>query len=70
MQTYYKAHYSAERWRDKVVLAVLVPGLGSKVGRKYREVVEMCLRADDELTSSEAGKLMETVVNTLQSIKV
>lgn len=70
LQTYYKAHYSAERWRDKVVLAVLVPGLGSKVGRKYREVVEMCLRADDELTSSEAGKLMETVVNTLQSIKV
>ncbi|KAK5990699.1 hypothetical protein PT974_08968 [Cladobotryum mycophilum] len=70
LQTYYKAHYSADRWRDKVVLAVLVPGLGNKMGRRYREVVEMCLRVGEELTSSEAGELMETVVSTLESIRV
>ncbi|KAJ4858731.1 prion-inhibition and propagation domain-containing protein [Trichoderma breve] len=70
LQTYYKAHYTAERWRDKVVLAVLVPGLGSKVGKRYREVVEMCLRVDDEMSSSEAGELMEEVVNKLESIRV
>ncbi|KAL7817820.1 prion-inhibition and propagation domain-containing protein [Trichoderma gracile] len=70
LQTYYKGHYSAERWRDKVVLAVLVPGLGSKVGRRYREVVEMCLRVDEDMSSSEAGELMEEVVNKLESIRV
>lgn len=70
LQTYYKAHYSADRWRDRVVLAALVPGLGSKVGGRYRGVVEMCLRAGDDLTSAEAGKLMETVVTTLESIRV
>ncbi|UKZ80875.1 hypothetical protein TrVFT333_008640 [Trichoderma virens FT-333] len=70
LQTYYKAHYSAERWRDKVVLAVLVPGLGSKIGKRYREVVEMCLRVDEEMSSSEAGELMEEVVNKLESIRV
>ncbi|CAM1506903.1 Fc.00g065440.m01.CDS01 [Cosmosporella sp. VM-42] len=70
LQTYYKAHYSAERWRDKVVLAVLVPGLGSKMGKRYREVVEMCLGAGEDITSSEAGKLMETVVTKLEGIRV
>lgn len=67
---YYKPHYSAERWRDKVVLPVLVPGLASKVGRRYKEVVEMCLGAGEDLPSSEASKLMETVVTTLESIRV
>lgn len=70
LQTYYKPHYSAERWRDKVVLAVLVPGLASKVGRRYKEVVEMCLGAGEDMSSSEAGKLMETVVTSLESIRV
>lgn len=70
LHTYHKPHYSADRWRDKVVLAVLVPGLGSKVGRRYREVVDMCLRAGDDLSSAEAGKLMETVVTKLESICV
>ncbi|KAH7329054.1 prion-inhibition and propagation-domain-containing protein [Stachybotrys elegans] len=70
LQPFYKAHYSAERWRDKVVLPVLVQGLSSKVGRKYKEVVEMCLGVGDDLTSSEAGKLMEKVVTTLESISV
>lgn len=70
LQTYHKPHYSAERWRDRVVLAVLVPGLGSKVGRRYAEVVELCLRANEEMTSAEAGTLMETVVSRLENIHV
>lgn len=70
LQTYHKPHYSAERWRDKVVLAVLVPGLGSKVGKRYREVVEMCLRVGEDLSSSDAGKVMEGVVAKLESIRV
>ncbi|UKZ59533.1 uncharacterized protein TrAtP1_000835 [Trichoderma atroviride] len=70
LQAYYKAHYSAERWRDKVVLAVLVPALGSKVGKVYKDVVEMCLRVDEDMTSIEAGELMEEVVSKLESIRV
>lgn len=70
LQAYHKPHYSADRWRDKVVLSALVPGLNSKVGRRYREVVEMCLKAGEHMTSSEAGKLMETVVSTLEGIRV
>lgn len=70
LRTYHKPHYSPERWRDKVVLAALVPALGSKVGRRYRGAVEMCLRAQENMTSEEAGKLMEEVVTTLEGIKV
>ncbi|KAI0136720.1 prion-inhibition and propagation-domain-containing protein [Xylariales sp. AK1849] len=70
LQTYYKPHYSAERWRDKIILPVLVPGLGNKTGRLYREVVERCLTAKDDITTEEAGQLMEGVVATLESINV
>jgi hypothetical protein len=70
LQTYYKPHYSAERWRDRVILPVLVPGLGSKTGRLYREVVEQCLGAREDLTSNEASQLMESVVSTLESIRI
>ncbi|KJZ78322.1 hypothetical protein HIM_02360 [Hirsutella minnesotensis 3608] len=70
LQTYYKPHYAADRWRDRVLLAVLVPGLASRVGRRYCSVVDMCLRVDEDLSSSEAGKLMETVVTTLEGICV
>lgn len=70
LQTYHKPHYSAERWRDKVVLAVLVQGLGSKVGKRYKETVEMCLKAGEDLSSGEAGKIMERVVSTLEGIRV
>lgn len=70
LQTYHKASYSAEKWRDRVVLAVLVPLLGSKVGRRYKEVVEMCLRAGPELDSSQASTLMEKVVTTLEGIRL
>jgi hypothetical protein len=70
LRDYHRPHYSAERWRDRVVVAVLAPGLGSKVGRRYREVVDMCLAVEEGLTSSEAASLMETVVNKLESIRV
>ena len=53
-----------------MVLAVLVPLLGSKVGRRYKEVVEMCLKAGPELDSSQASTLMEKVVTTLEGIRL
>lgn len=70
LQTYHKPTYTAEKWRDRVVLAVLVPGLGSKVGRRYRDIVEKCLKVTAEMTSSEAGKIMEEVVAGLENIRV
>ncbi|KAK8140232.1 hypothetical protein PG984_000298 [Apiospora sp. TS-2023a] len=70
LQTYYKPHYTAERWRDRVVLPVLVPGLGNRTGRVYREVVERCLTAPDDISGEEAGLLMEGVVAALESIHV
>ncbi|KAI1870214.1 hypothetical protein JX265_006384 [Neoarthrinium moseri] len=70
LTTYYKPHYSAERWRDKVILPVLVPGLGNKTGRLYKDVVERCLTVKDDITSEETGQLMEGLVATLESINV
>ncbi|KAF4977095.1 hypothetical protein FZEAL_6328 [Fusarium zealandicum] len=70
LQAYHKPHYSADRWRDKVVRAGLVPGLGSKVGRRYRHVVDKCLAVSEEMTSAEATKVMEEVVAALEGIKV
>lgn len=70
LQTFHKPHYAADRWRDKVLLAVLVPGLAPKVGRLYVSVVDACLRAGEDLGSGEAGKLLEMAVTTLESIRV
>lgn len=70
LQAYHRPHYSADRWRDKVVRAVLVPGLGSKVGRRYRDVVEKCLSVSEDMTSTEAAKVMEEVVTALEGIRV
>lgn len=70
LQTYHKPHYSAERFRDKVVIQNLVPNLNSKTGRLYREVVERCISAQEDLTGEEAGKLMEYVVGSLESLRV
>jgi hypothetical protein len=69
LQTYHKPHYSAERFREKVVVQNLVPNLGSKTGKLYREAVERCLFAREDLTSQEAGQLMEYVVGTLESLR-
>ncbi|QUC17922.1 uncharacterized protein UV8b_02163 [Ustilaginoidea virens] len=70
LQAYHRPQHSADRWRDKVVMAVLVPGLGSKVGKRYRETVEMCLQADEHMSNAEAAKIMGRVVSTLESIRV
>ncbi|KAF4988437.1 hypothetical protein FGRMN_9761 [Fusarium graminum] len=70
LQTYHKPHYSTDRWRDKVLRAALVPGLGSKVGRRYRDVVDRCLAVTEEMTSTEAANVMEEVVTTLEGIRV
>jgi hypothetical protein len=70
LQAYYKPHYSAQRFRDRVVLNLLVPGLGSKTGGLYRQVVEMCLGAEEEMGGIECHKLMEEVVGLLESLRV
>jgi len=70
LQGYYKPHYSPGKFREKVVLSILVPGLGSKTGSLYREVVERCLYAQDDMTGIESGNLMESVVATLESLRV
>jgi hypothetical protein len=70
LQTYHRSHYTAERFRDKVVVQNLVPNLGSKTGRLYREVVERCLFAREDLSSLEAGQLMEYVVSSLERLHV
>jgi hypothetical protein len=70
LQLYYKPHYSAERFRDKVVIQNLVPNLNSKTGRLYRDVVERCIFAKEDLSGQEASQLMEYVVSTLENIRV
>lgn len=69
LQPYHKPNYPAEKWR-KVVRSALVPSLGSKAGRIYREVVERCLSDNNSLSNVEADQLMESVVRDLESIRV
>lgn len=52
------------------MLLVLVPGLGSKTGSLYREVVLKCLSVKEDLIGAEAGNLMEYVVGTLENLRV
>jgi hypothetical protein len=70
LQIYHKPHYSARRFLERVVIQNLVPNLGSKTGRIYKEVVERCLAAPEDLTVQQAGELMETVVSSLESLRV
>jgi hypothetical protein len=70
LQSFHKPHYSAERFREKVVIQNLAPNLNSKTGRLYREVVERCIFAREDLTGAESGQLMEYVVGTLESLRV
>jgi hypothetical protein len=69
LQGFHKPQDSATKFRDKVVLPVLVPGLGRKTGTRYREVVERCLSAKEILTGIEAGNLMEYLFGTLESLR-
>jgi len=70
LQLYHKPHYSAERFRDKVVVQNLIPNLNSKTGRMYREVVERCIFAREDLPGQEAGQLIEYVVESLETLRV
>lgn len=70
LQAYYKPHYSSQRFRERVVMGLLVPGLGSKTGSVYRQVVERCLNAKDDISGIECHQLMEWVVGTLESLRV
>ena len=71
LKGFYKPKYTPAVFRDKVVLSVLVPGLASKTGSRYRDVVSRCLRFEGgDGTGEEAGRLMEWVVGTLESLRV
>lgn len=70
MQMYHNPHYSTERFRDKIVMHNLVPGLGSKVERGYKEVVGRCLGVEEDLNGAEAGALMEFVIGRLEGLGV
>lgn len=48
----------------------LIPNLNSKTGRMYRDVVERCIFAREDLSGQEAGQLMEYVVGSLESLRV
>ncbi len=50
LQLYYKPHYSAEIFRDKVIVRNLITNLNSKTGRLYRDVVERCIFAREDLS--------------------
>ncbi|KAL3420920.1 hypothetical protein PVAG01_07365 [Phlyctema vagabunda] len=70
IQTYHRPHYSAEKFRDKIVKNLLVPGLGSKTGALYRDVVERCLFVKEDLEENQAGQVLEFVVGRLESLRV
>lgn len=70
LQMYHKPHYSTERFRNEIVMHILVPGLGSKVGRGYKEVVERCLGVEEDLNGAEAGSLVELVIGRFEGLGV
>ena len=66
----FRKRYTPAQFRDKVVLHALVPGLGSKTGRRYQAVVERCLNSQNAKGSDEVEKAMEWIVLTLESLRV
>jgi serine/threonine protein kinase len=70
LQTYHKPHYSAQRFLERVVIQNLVPNLGSKTGRIYKDVVQRCLAAPEDLSVQQAGELLEDVVSSLEGLRV
>jgi hypothetical protein len=54
-QTYHGPQYTEETFRDKGVAHSLVPNLGSKTRWLYREVVERCLCAREDLSGQKGG---------------
>jgi hypothetical protein len=74
LSAFHKPKYTPVTFREKVVDAVLVPGLGSKTGLVYQKIVETCLNAGGnegkEGKQAEDGTLLERVVNMLEQLKV
>lgn len=66
----HRPKYTPAAFRDKVILPVLVPRLGSRTGRTYQAVVDRCLRSNSPEDSEEAGKTMQWIVLTLESLRV
>ncbi len=67
---FHKPKYTPAIFRDKVLLPVLVPRLGSKTGRLFQAVVERCLRSESEKESETVEKSMEWIVLTLENLRV
>ncbi|KAI9746928.1 MAG: hypothetical protein M1835_002317 [Candelina submexicana] len=70
LKGFHKPKYSPATFRDKVVLGVLVPGLGSKTGGVYRRLVERCLVFEEGGEGKESSRFMEGVVLTLEGLRV
>ncbi|PFH55692.1 hypothetical protein XA68_17816 [Ophiocordyceps unilateralis] len=68
VQTVHRPHYTADRWRDRVLL--MVPTLASKTGTLFAGVVDACLRVGEDMAGVEAAEMMQMVVTTLESIRV
>lgn len=73
LKGFWKPHYEPQRFKDRVVLGALVKGLGSKVGRRYKGVVERCLTFGDgevDIVNSDTHRLMEDIVGVLEVLRV
>lgn len=73
LKGFWKPHYEPQRFKDRVVLGALVQGLGSKVGRRYKGVVERCLTFGDQevgIVNLDTHRLMEEIVGVLEGLKV
>ncbi len=67
----FRKRYTPAQFREKVVLPVLVPGLGSKTGRRYQSVVERCLNTRSAKDAEElVEKDIEWIVLMLESLRV
>ncbi|KAI9796470.1 MAG: hypothetical protein M1833_006138 [Piccolia ochrophora] len=69
LRPFHRPKYTPAAFRDKAVLPVLVPRLGSKTGKRYQGVVERCLMCEDK-EGEGVGRLMEWVVMTLEGLRV
>lgn len=72
IQGVYKPKYTPAIFSEKVIQG-LVPGLGSRTGALYREIVRRCLTYDDAQKDQDGGsphEFMAWVVLSLETLKV
>ncbi|KAI9893518.1 MAG: hypothetical protein M1814_006314 [Vezdaea aestivalis] len=67
LRAFHKPRYSPAVFTERVVQGVLVPGLVAKAGRRYEEVVRICLGVDEK---EDPGRVMEWVVGVLEGLRV